>query len=174
MAQSVELLLDDETDRAVTDEWLRLHDARLPSERRSAADQTHRPHITLYAGDEIAATAEPELSSLVAGLSLTLELGALMLFGPHRRRFVLVHQVVPSVELLSLQNDVGAACGADPTGHFAPGRWSPHVTVARRVEPNQVGPVLTVLTGRAPVAGRRSHVTSCRRWDGAAKRAWLL
>lgn len=173
MTQSVELLLDLGSESVVFDEWLVLHRAGLPTEVRSRPDDSHRPHITLFAADEISPAAEQALPALVADLHLPLQLGALMVFGPHRDRFVLVHSVVPSVELLELQRVVGRTCGADRDSHFAPGRWAPHVTVARRMT---AGDLPAALAALAPVrgAGRPVLVSRCRRWDGVARRTWLV
>jgi 2'-5' RNA ligase len=158
---------------AVAEEWRLLHEAGLPSELRPGGDESHRPHLTLFAGPEIPAAAEPLLEDLVTTLALTLEVGALMLFGPHRDRYILVHQVVPTAGLLALQTEVAAVCGADPAGHFGPGHWSPHVTVARRVPGPQLPQVLAVL-GAAAAVGHPARVTRCRRWDSDARRTWLL
>jgi 2'-5' RNA ligase len=113
------------------------------------------------------------LSSLMTGLHLPVRLGALTLFGPHRDRFVLVHQVVPSVELLHLQRRVAEICEAAELGYFAAGRWTPHVTVARRVPAPDLPAVLEVLAGVSAV-DQVATVTQCRRWDSDARRTWLL
>jgi 2'-5' RNA ligase len=176
VTQSVELLLDDSADRAVREEWTALHDARLPTEQRSsgptATGSSHRPHITLFAGDTISPETDAALPAAVAGLDLTVRLGALTLFGPHRDRYVLVHQVVASAGLLELQEQVVRLCG-EGSPHFAPGSWTPHVTLARRVGAAQLPEVLEVLAGlevvRLPV-----RVTRARRWDGDARESWLL
>jgi 2'-5' RNA ligase len=154
-------------------EWELLHGLGLPSEQRPQADPSHRPHITLYAGDVISPAAEPALGRAIADLHLTLELGALMLFGPHRERYVLVHAVVPSAALLYVQGRVAEACAASPASYFAPGRWSPHVTVARRVRAGDVPGMLAALAYSSAV-GRSAVVTRCRRWDSLARRTWLL
>ena len=148
MAQSVELLLDAQADSIIRNQWAALAAAGLPSEQRSGHDQSHRPHITLYAGDRIDPAVEGALSEAVRGLDLTLMIGSLLIFGPRRGRSVLVRSVVPSAGLLSLQSHVAEICAADPLGQFAPGRWSPHVTLARRVPSDQLGPVLDVLGDR--------------------------
>jgi 2'-5' RNA ligase len=147
--------------------------AGLPSERRAAADDRHRPHLTLYASDAISETAESVLPELVAGLDLEVQLGALMIFGPRRGQVILVRQVTPSVELLRLQAQVAVVCRADVGGQFGQGRWSPHVTLARRVPIDRVGAALAALerTADRPLLAR---ITRCRRWDGRRKTAWWL
>jgi 2'-5' RNA ligase len=173
----VELLLDSKTEKDVREEWRTLHNAGLPSEQRSVADVNHRPHITLFAGPEIGLEMDRALSAHVSGLELFVQLGALMLFGPHRERLVLVRQVVPSIELLDLQRRVSQVCRAAPAGNFAPGKWSPHVTLARRLDITQLAMVVEALA-RLPVPGRvqvtQCRLTQCRRWDATARSTWLL
>jgi 2'-5' RNA ligase len=177
MAQSVELVLDPAADDVVRAEWDLLADAGLPSERRSSPSEHHRPHVTLYAGDVIAPETEQLLPSAVAGLDLHLVVGSPLVFGPHGRQggYVLVRQVMATVELLELQNRVASMCGAEAGGQFGAGLWSPHVTLARRASAEQVGKALVVLAGNRL---RPSHlavrVTKCRRWDGTAQMAWWI
>ncbi len=175
MAQSVELLLDAEADTAVRDQWAALAAAGLPTEDRSGrpdhgGGRHHRPHLTLYAADRITTPAEATLPAAVAGLDIDVVVGSVLIFGPRRGRCILVRLVVPSAELLAVQGEVAGICDADRTGQFGPGRWVPHVTLARRVPTEQVGSCLALL-GERPAPSR---ITRCRRWDGDAKTAWLL
>ena len=170
MAQSVELLLDAQADSIIRKQWAALAAAGLPSEQRTGHDQSHRPHITLYAGDRIDPEVEPALVEAVAGLDLAVVIGSVLIFGPRRGQSILVRSVVPSQDLLPLQARVAEICGADSEGQFGPGLWSPHVTLARRVPNDQVGAALEILGDRTTTA----TITECRRWDGSAKRSWLL
>lgn len=175
MAQSVELLLDAEADAVVRDQWTTLAAAGLPSEDRSgrsdpASRRHHGPHVTLYAADRIRPVAEAALPAAVTALDLEVVIGSVVVFGPRRGRCILVRLAVPSAALLTLQTDVAAICHADPAGQFGPGRWVPHVTLARRVPTEQVGSCLALLGDQSLPA----RLTQCRRWDGDAKTAWLL
>ena len=172
MVQSVELLLDPASEGRIRYQWQALHGASLPSEYRAGAG-SHRPHVTLLAVDAVPDEAETALPDLVAGLDLTLELGALAIFGPRRGRAILVRQVTPSIHLLRLQAQVAEACGAAANGHFGPGRWNPHVTLARRLPTDQVGRALDVLDATADQL-LVARVTRCRRWDGTRRVAWQL
>lgn len=177
MVQSVELLLDDEAERAVLAEWDLLGDAGLPTSRRPDPPPSHRPHITLLAADAIDEGAEVALSRLVDGLDLTVRIGAPLVFTKRRRDqvvLILVRQVVTSVALLRLQQQVVAAAGPGLGAEFAPGRWTPHVTLARRMNPDQVGAALGLLARQRHSAERDARITRARRWDGEAKRDWLL
>jgi 2'-5' RNA ligase len=167
MAQSVELLFDPATEAALRDNWDRLADNGLPSSRHVRPDPDHRPHLTLYAADRIAAASDARLPELFGELDLTVRIGALMIFGPRRGQVILVRQVVASAELLALQQQTAGACHADPRGQFGAGRWSPHVTLARRMPLDQLGAAVEVL-GRS-AAEMTGVVRHCRRWDGARR-----
>lgn len=176
MTQSVELLLDEPSDRAVRHQWDLLAEAGLPTERRSGTgpgSEHHGPHITVYAAESIPEGADRMLPQLVADLDLELQVGALTLFGPRHGTVVVVRQVLATEALLTLHRRVGALCQADPQGHFAPGRWSPHVTLAHRVPVDLIGAVVAAL-GPSAAAPLPARVTRCRRWDGSTKTAWLL
>lgn len=171
MTQSVELTFDAATDAAVRDLWARLADAGLPTEQRRTPSPSHRPHLTLFAGDTLDSDADDALPRLVAGLDLRVRLSGLLVFGPRRGSMVLARQVVLGRELLDLQAAVASRCGADPRGHFGPGRWTPHVTLARRVPTAQVGPVLTAL---GDLGDLEATSRGCRRWDSERRETWEL
>ena len=99
-------------------------------------------------------------------------IGGLLLFGPQRGGYVLVRQVVVSTALAALQQRVVGICGSGYGGQFSDGRWSPHITLARRVRGEQVGPALQALAD-AP-AELTATVRRARRWDGDRKLAWSL
>jgi hypothetical protein len=88
-----------------------------------------------------------------------------MVFG--RSPFVLVRSVVPSMELLQLQADVNRICVTYLTPAAAPntavGQWTPHVTLARRVDASQLSRALTI---RSTTRDIRGSVVGLRRWDG--------
>ena len=168
VTQSVELLLDAGAEDAVRADWSTLLDAGLPSQGRNPA-ATNRPHITLWAGEHLRGSAEYALAALDPDLPLSSRLGALALFG--QRRFILVRLVVTSVPLLMLQETAARICGLDPGSTLAPGRWTPHVTLARGLTPQQVERALDVL---APSRERSAQVVAWRRWDGDARREWDL
>lgn len=168
MAQSVELLMDSRTDGAVRDQWAALAAAGLPSPALRGG-QSHRPHVTLAARRALDVACEPALAVAMDALPLPLRLGALACFG--RGPYVLVRLVVASRALLDLQAAVTGVLGPDPATdrHFAPGRWTPHVTLARRLPARQVGAAVTVLAAGRDLEGT---AVACRRWDGDARREW--
>ena len=172
MTQSVELLLDDAADAEIRSQWDRLGDAGLPTSRRTMPSPSHAPHVTLWAGDAIDRDDDAALPALLAAVDLELVVGSVMLFGPRRGGYVLVRAVVPSAALLELQQQVVRRLRTPAYWGFEAGRWSPHVTLARRVTTEQVGPSLAALSGCRPELLAR--VREIRRWDSDAKRAWLV
>ena len=171
MAQSVELTLDPSAEAALVAQWDRLAAAGVAKPQRSDPEGHHRPHLTLYAADAIPEAAESELPEIVAGIDLTVRVGAVMIFGPRNGTCILVRQVLASVELLHLQQQVALACEADPRGQFGAGHWSPHVTLARRVLSDDVGKAVSVLGSHGELNAR---IQRCRRWDGKRRTAWWL
>jgi len=172
VAQSVELIFDPATENALRVQWDRLADAGLASSRRSQPDPHHRPHLTLYAAENISAEAEERLSALFAELDLSVRIGNLMIFGPRHGEVILVRLVVPSAELLVLQSRTAQLCGADAAGQFGPGGWTPHVTLARRMGVDQLGVAVDALGDSA--AELPGVVRHCRRWDGRGRTVrWL-
>lgn len=168
MVHSIELLFDADTDAAIRRVWQELADAGLPSQAGVKAP-TNRPHVTLLAATRI----EPAVDSLLAKfrrqLPLRCVIGAPLLFGGSR--FTLARLVVPSHDLLSLQERTHHAClphlGRGPAAHCAPGQWTPHTTLCRRLDSTEVGRALT--TVRALTRDRSGRITGLRRWDGDAR-----
>ena len=168
--QTVELLLDEVTEEAVRGEWQRLADAGLPSQALHTGS-TNAPHITLAVARAIPEPVEASVSELSKALPLPVELGALVIFGS--RRLALARLVVPQPPLLALHERTAAAlqdCPGVPH-YLVPGRWTPHVTLARGLTPAQVGAALETLGQVDALAG---SVTVMRRWDSDQRRAWLL
>jgi 2'-5' RNA ligase len=170
VAQSVELLLDSDSEALVESQWLSLCEAGLPSEHRPHHSGSHRPHVTLFAGPSVP-EPESELVGLVAEApGMPVVLGSVLLFGPRRGQYVVVRQVLPTVALLALQEAVASWCGALRGGQFGPGRWAAHLTLARRARAEDLPAMLGLLDGEPHPA----TVTGVRRWDGTARRDWLL
>jgi 2'-5' RNA ligase len=171
MAQSVELTLDQPAEAALVTQWERLAAAGLTKPKQPEPHGHHLPHITLYAADAIPEAAESVLPEIVAEVSLAVHIGALMIFGPRKGECILVRHVAASVELLELQQRVALVCRADPEGQFGRGRWSPHVTLARRIPSDHVGKVVRVLGSLGELD---AIISRCRRWDGRRRTAWWL
>jgi 2'-5' RNA ligase len=171
LTQSVELLLDDAAGKAIRNQWDRLGDAGLPTARRTEPSPHHAPHVTLWAGQRLSDAAQAQLPPLFTDVDLELIIGGVLLFGPRPWGYVLARQVVTSTALAALQQGVVEICGSG-YGQFGDGQWSPHITLARRVGVDQVGPALHAL-GRTS-SELTASVRRARRWDGDRKIAWLL
>lgn len=171
MVQSVELLLDDDLDAAVREEWSRMLDAGVTSQGRIRSP-SNRPHVTLFVSAEIPAEVEDAVRATLSDTPLPVRLGGVVVFGD--RHATLARLVVPSSALLDLHARLFgllAECPGVPA-HISPGEWTPHVTLARRVPADRIGAALIA----AHVGGRDLAGTSdgIRRWDGTAKREWRL
>ena len=163
--QSVELLLDADADEAVREEWRKLDDAGLPSLARHTG-ASNRPHVTLLVAPEGAETRIAPLREAAVLLPLPVTLGGLVLF-PSRHGAVLARAVVVTAALLAVHRAVHDAVGRAVTALpvSIPDAWTPHVTLARRLTPAQVGAALEVL--EIPVLA--ATATQLRLWDSATR-----
>ena len=156
---SIELLLDPETESRVRADWARLAEAGLSS-LASHRSPSSRPHVTLLVRPHL----EPVVFADAAGLlPIPVVLAAPIIFR-HGDRGVLAWGVEPGEELLRLHGVVHATAppGADAP-HTAPGEWTPHVTLARRLRVEDLAVALDVLPRQH--AGRG---VALRRWDSAS------
>jgi 2'-5' RNA ligase len=162
---SVELVLDDETEAAVRAEWAALGEAGLSSLAAHTAE-SNRPHITLLVRTQLATF---DASAITARPAFDVRLGAPLLFGVGDRR-VLARSVVPSGDLLALHRDVHEAAGpGDDAPHTAPGAWTPHVTLARRLRVRDIEQALGAVGGDL-----RGTARALRRWDAATRTVTAL
>lgn len=167
MVHSVELVFDDKTESAVRRIWDDLADAGLPSQAAHRAP-SNRPHVTLTVADRMDDSVTAALRPALQRLPLDCRIGSPMLFGG--RLVTLVRLVVPSVELLALQAQVHRIClphmPDGPLPNVQHGCWTPHVTLARRVAPDQLPQALALRRLGREIRGR---ATGLRHWDGNAK-----
>jgi hypothetical protein len=156
---SIELLLDRETESRVRADWERLAAAGLPS-LASHRSPSSRPQVTLLVRPHLEPVAFTDAAAL---LPVPVALASPIMFR-HGDRGVLAWGVDPTEELLQLHRVVHAAAptGADAP-HTAPGQWTPHVTLARRLEVEDLTAALDVLPRQH--AGRG---VALRRWDAAS------
>ncbi|HEY9263860.1 MAG TPA: 2'-5' RNA ligase family protein [Mycobacterium sp.] len=167
MVHSVELLFDTDTEAAVRGMWDDLMAAGVRSQAANTSP-SNRPHVTLTVAERMDDTVTAALHPVLTRFPLDCRIGAPMLFGS--RSVTLVRLVVPSAELLSLHAEVHRICLAHmpdgPLPHAEPDGWTPHVTLARRVAPDQLPRALTL---REVVKEVRGRITGLRHWDGDAK-----
>ncbi len=167
---SVEALPDDGIHTAVVADWQRLVDAGLPSAGRHTSE-SNRPHVTVAVRDGLDPDAVDRLVELADGLPLTCRVGGAVVF-PARDRFVLARPVLVTADLLRFHANVVGVLGAPPE-HYAVtaiDRWTPHITLARRMTAEQVGRALGVV-GAASVDG---FITGLRLWDAERKAVTAL
>lgn len=163
MAHSVELLFDPDTEATLRRIWDDLAAADLPSRMPAG-----RRHVTVAVAERISPDVDELLRPIAQRLPVRCEVGAPLLFG--HSNAVLARLIVPTAELLELHADVLRVCGPHllpgPLPHSLPGQWTAHVTLARRVESAQVGPVLQIAGQPTEIAG---HLAGLRRWDGTER-----
>lgn len=169
MVQAVELTFDRSTEDRVLAEWAVLQDAGLPS-LADHTGATNRPHVTLHVRDALAASGEGRLDELVRRLPLPVRVGGVVLFHA-RRRWVVSRQLVVDRALLDLHDAVTSAVGGGGSPLTLPGRWVPHVTLARGVRDEQLPAVLGLLADAPAYAGLGLRL---RRWDQATRHAWSI
>ncbi|BBY77531.1 hypothetical protein MPRF_44300 [Mycolicibacterium parafortuitum] len=168
MVHSVELLFDEVSEAALREAWdeLARNGIRSLSSHRS---ESNRPHVTVTVAAELDDAVDASLRRALDRLPLRCVIGAPMLFGGGRAT-TLVRLVVPSAELLALHEQVHRICVPHmpdgPLPHAAPGQWTPHVTLARRV-PAAALPVAVTLP--AVTRDLDAAVVGLRHWDGNAK-----
>jgi hypothetical protein len=154
--RSIELTFDDADDRAVRAAWTALVDEDLPSLGRHDAP-SNAPHVTLAAGVDLPV---PQLPSAPPD---RVRLGGVLLFPAGTGRVVLGRAVVVDEALARFHRAVhDVAPGSVDT--TLPGRWSPHVTFARRVRTSDLDRALAALT-TAPLPDEL-RVAGVRHWAG--------
>jgi 2'-5' RNA ligase len=167
MAHSVELLFDADTESAVRRIWEDLMTVGVRSQAAHTSP-SNRPHVTLTVAQRMDHAVIDRLRPVLARLPLECRIGAPMLFGS--RAVTLVRLVVPTAELLGLQAEVHRICLPHmldgPLANVERGTWTPHVTLARRIPPDQLPQAFTLPQFGQDVRGR---VTGLRFWDGEAK-----
>ncbi|MCG7593497.1 2'-5' RNA ligase family protein [Mycobacterium sp. PSTR-4-N] len=173
MVHSVEALFDAGTEASVRGLWDGLAVAGVPSQAGHTAP-SNRPHLTITVAELMYDAVDQALRPLLELLPLPCVIGAPMLFGGGRT-VTLVRLVVPSADLLALHTAVHATCrphtakGALP--HADPGRWTPHVTLGRRIRPDLLPLALAVPDIARDIEG---EITALRHWDGDAKQEhWI-
>ncbi|MCU1585423.1 MAG: 2-5 ligase family protein [Microbacteriaceae bacterium] len=163
--RSIELTLDSPTETAIVKDWDQLETAGLPSLARNTSS-SNRPHITVAAGPAIEAT--DATAAACGALPLEMSFGGLVLFGTASGKFVLSRSVVLSEQLADFHRAVHETI-TGTLDQTLPGRWTPHVTLARHLTRAEVGAALAVL---GPVPDGKC--VGLRLWDGESRSIRLL
>ena len=152
MAQSVELLLDPDTEALVDGQWLALPEAGLPSEHRPQHTGSHRPHVTLFAGPSV---PEPESScrrwspgrpgcrSSWAPCCCSDRAAASTSWSG---------RCCPRWRCSSCRRRWRPGAARSRGGQFGPGRWAAHLTLARRARAEDLPAMLARLPGESHAA----------------------
>ncbi|MBF6299935.1 2'-5' RNA ligase family protein [Nocardia amamiensis] len=167
MVQSVELLLDDAADAEIRRQWRMLAEAGVSS-LAARTDEANRPHITAAVAKQVWPRIEQALDEQ-AFSPISVRLGGLVVFGA--RRPILVRLVVPSEPLLALHRRIFHTISPCPgiPANLHPDAWTPHITLARRVPPNQLGEAIHAVARDRDFP---ATVLGIRRWDGDQRREW--
>lgn len=160
--EALELLLDHDTEQGVRCDWESLRRAGLPSQANHKGE-TNAPHITLLATELLPAADDELRAGLTGFMPLTLRLGPLVAFAG--RRIVLARLVIVDDALLDLHTAAVGASGAVPSPLTQPGRWTPHVTLARGIRAEDVGIALSLLGS----GDTDAMAATLRRWDSDAR-----
>ena len=177
MVQSVELLLDGDAEARLRAEWAALAAAGVPS-LADHGGATNRPHVTVAVAETGLEGCVDALSGVfrgwdLAGRGLAATVGAPLLFGGHRGRWVLARQVVPSRPLLTLHSAVHRAVAAaevETAEQTRPDRWTPHVTLSRGMPAERMADALAVLA----VDPYPCRFVGARLWDSTPKSVTAL
>ncbi|CAJ1583157.1 2'-5' RNA ligase family protein [[Mycobacterium] wendilense] len=163
MVHSVELVFDADTEATVRGIWDELRAAGIASPAPAA-----RPHCTLTVAQRIDARVDASLADVLDRFPLPCRLGATLIFG--RAAGVLARSVLPTEELLAVHREVYRLTlpllEPAPMPHTAPGQWSPHVTLARRLPPERLAAALRIAGTPAEIVGT---VVGLRRWQGESR-----
>jgi 2'-5' RNA ligase len=159
----VELLGDDELDKAVRMAWRRLDQAGFSSLARHR-HPTNRPHVTLASADQFPSAAAAAIAGALCVLPVPVRLDGLRFFGG--RAGVLAWAVDGGGALRELQVRVWSALdGAGRTPQHDPDRWTPHISLARRLRPAQAA-LAAQAVGEAMADG---ELTGARSYDSLTR-----
>ncbi|TIH29956.1 2'-5' RNA ligase family protein, partial [Subtercola vilae] len=143
---SIELLLDAALDARIRAEWNTLLLAGLPSQARHSG-ASNAPHVTLLAAEAVE-VGVVGVGAVGAGvLPAEVQLSGFAVFGAGPKGLVLSRLVVVSRELQALHAAVhAAATGLIGLSELtAVDRWTPHITLASRLTPAQLGAAIELL-----------------------------
>ncbi|OBG14886.1 hypothetical protein A5765_09725 [Mycolicibacterium celeriflavum] len=168
MVHSVELVFDPDTEASIRRIWDELRENGIPSQAPAS-----RPHVTLTVAQQIDAEADGSLAALADRFPLRCVIGAPLLFG--RSQLILTRLIVPTADLLAVHAEVFRLClphmHPAAMANSAPGQWTGHTTLARRLRGAQLGRALRIAGRPSEVAG---SFIGLRRWDGNSKQEYPI
>jgi 2'-5' RNA ligase len=151
MAQALEVFFDARADAAVRDLWQRLAAAGLPGPVAPGRCRP-RPHVSLTVADHLDPGRLAVLRLVLAERRPDLHLTTLGTFPGGDG--VLFLGATPTPDLLGFHTRVHQALAGQSARHspyYLPGRWVPHCTLARGLEPAQTATALRLLHDFQPI-----------------------
>jgi 2'-5' RNA ligase len=166
--ESIEIYLDEHSERLIRSVWQQLDDAGMSSMARGQ----HTPHLTLAVaeagGERLMHAADAARGELAGLVGAPMQLAGPGLF--MHQRSVLYASVVPTRALLATQERVARSAEARgiallPTA--LPRQWTPHVTLAKRLRSEHFGEALQLMQEVPwPI---HATVRSIIHWDGTRR-----
>lgn len=162
MTVSIELVFDRPAEESVRADWGVLETAGHSSVG-AYRSPTNRPHVTVLVRDELPPV---DFTRALRLLPLGIEFGAPIVFD-HGDRVVLARPVGPREALELVHRAVHDAAGPGRDApHTTLDDWTPHVTLARRLQRGSLDAALALLA--SPTSG---SAVGLRRWDSASRTA---
>jgi 2'-5' RNA ligase len=152
LSRGVVLWPDPKTSAAIAWIWDLLTASGLPS-LATHSHRRHVPHISLFVAEDLPVSKALAAVGRVPKEPLKLLIVSAGMFP--EGNLVLAAIVTPALQAEQRRvHDLvePMAFGAWP--HFAPGTWTPHITTARSLTPDQVGPAMSVVLPHLPIEGR--------------------
>ena len=143
------------TARSIRDLWDRLAEARLPS-MATHTHRLHQPHASLVVGENLEVPAALDAIGTVPTGPIRCLASAAGLFPSG----VLFLAIDPTVDLLAEQARIYQAAlpvTTDPWPYFAPGSWTPHITLAMNLTVDQLTTALPIVLDHLPIDGHFDH-----------------
>ena len=160
--RTVELLPDETLAATVQGVWRLLTGTALPSPAQHS-HPSNRPHVTVAVVDDWDADTTKLLRQAVTGLPVPLHVEGLKTFG--QRRLTLVASIALEPELIAVHEAVHAVLEANAWGleeQHLPGRWVPHLTLARGLDRAQESAARTMI---GDMGWPRGYATGARTYD---------
>ena len=169
MSRGIVLWPDSSTGAAVRRIWRELDVAGIPS-MQTHTHRLHQPHVSLVVADHLDADAAAAAVGRLPEVQIPCRVEAAGLFPGG----FLVLPLVPNVELLHEHQRVSDSAGDLAVGRWEyteRGEWSPHMTCAYALAPDQVGEAMAIATRHLPLAG---YLTTGGVEDGTTGENWPL
>jgi hypothetical protein len=135
--------------------WDEMAARGLPSQA-TYTHRLHQPHVSLSVAEHVPADETLRTVGTVPSEPIRLRIEAVAVFPGGG----LVLACVANDRMLAEQDRVHRAIAplaTDPWPHFAPGTWTPHITMGRDLRPEQLARALPLVLDRLPIEGWLDH-----------------